>query len=267
MTHPNFRLQKVKHTLAKVNALTAEMRGMSDEELKHQTVLLKKELANGKTVDDILPRAFATIREADYRILGMFPYDVQVMGAIVLNQGNIAEMKTGEGKTLTATMPLYLNALTGKGAFLLTPNNYLAQRDKEQLQPVYEWLGLTVSLGFETNDQEKKTTPEVKRSWYNADITYTTASSLAFDYLFNNLATRRDDQYLRSFNYVIIDEVDAILLDEATSPFVVSSTPMVQSNLYQLADAFIHILQPKIDYKLNEDQSLRNHQRFDSFPR
>lgn len=253
MTYPNFRLQKVKHTLAKVNALTAEMRGMSDEELKHQTVLLKKELANGKTVDDILPRAFATIREADYRILGMFPYDVQVMGAIVLNQGNIAEMKTGEGKTLTATMPLYLNALTGKGAFLLTPNNYLAQRDKEQLQPVYEWLGLTVSLGFETDDQEKKTTPEVKRNWYNADITYTTASSLAFDYLFNNLATRRDDQYLRSFNYVIIDEVDAILLDEATSPFVVSSTPMVQSNLYQLADAFIHILQPKIDYKLNED--------------
>lgn len=253
MTRPNFRLQKVKHTLAKVNALASEMRGMSDEELKHQTVLLKKELANGKIVDDILPRAFATIREADYRILGMFPYDVQVMGAIVLNQGNIAEMKTGEGKTLTATMPLYLNALTGKGAFLLTPNNYLAQRDKEQLQPVYEWLGLTVSLGFETNDQEKKTTPEVKRSWYNADITYTTASSLAFDYLFNNLATRREDQYLRPFNYVIIDEVDAILLDEATSPFVVSSMPMVQSNLYQLADAFIHILQPKIDYKLNED--------------
>lgn len=253
MTHPNFRLQKVKHTLAKVNALASEMRGMSDEELKHQTVLLKKELANGKTVDDILPRAFATIREADYRILGMFPYDVQVMGAIVLNQGNIAEMKTGEGKTLTATMPLYLNALTGKGTFLLTPNNYLAQRDKEQLQPVYEWLGLTVSLGFETDDQEKKTTPEVKRSWYNADITYTTASSLAFDYLFNNLATRREDQYLRPFNYVIIDEVDAILLDEATSPFVVSSMPMVQSNLYQLADAFIHILQPKIDYRLNED--------------
>ena len=249
MTHPNFRLQKVKHTLAKVNALASEMRGMSDEELKHQTVLLKKELANGKTVDDILPQAFATIREADYRILGMFPYDVQVMGAIVLNQGNIAEMKTGEGKTLTATMPLYLNALTGKGAMLLTPNGYLAQRDKEQLQPVYEWLGLTVSLGFEPDDQEKKTTPAIKRSWYNADITYTTASSLAFDYLFNNLATRREDQYLRPFNYVIIDEVDAILLDEATSPFVVSSRPTVQSNLYGLADEFVHTLHPKIDYK------------------
>ena len=253
MTYPNFRLQKVKHTLAKVNALTAEMRGMSDEELKHQTVLLKKELANGKTVDDILPRAFATIREADYRILGMFPYDVQVMGAIVLNQGNIAEMKTGEGKTLTATMPLYLNALTGKGAMLLTPNGYLAQRDKEQLQPVYEWLGLTVSLGFTNSDQ--KPLPQVKREWYNSDIVYTTASSLAFDYLFNNLATRIDDQYLRPFNYVIIDEVDAILLDEATSPFVVSSTPMVQSNLYRLTDDFIHTLQPEIDYKLNEDRT------------
>ena len=274
MTHPNFRLQKVKHTLAKVNALASEMRGMSDEELKHQTVLLKKELANGKTVDDILPRAFATIREADYRILGMFPYDVQVMGAIVLNQGNIAEMKTGEGKTLTATMPLYLNALTGKGTFLLTPNNYLAQRDKEQLQPVYEWLGLTVSLGFEPDDQEKKTTPAIKRSWYNADITYTTASSLAFDYLFNNLATRREDQYLRPFNYVIIDEVDAILLDEATSPFVVSSRPTVQSNLYGLADEFVHTLEPKIDYKLNEDQDavwltlhgIRQAQRFFRVP-
>ncbi len=274
MTRPNFRLQKVKHTLAKVNALASEMRGMSDEELKHQTVLLKKELANGKTVDDILPRAFATIREADYRILGMFPYDVQVMGAIVLNQGNIAEMKTGEGKTLTATMPLYLNALTGKGAMLLTPNNYLAQRDKEQLQPVYEWLGLTVSLGFETDDQEKKTTPAIKRSWYNADITYTTASSLAFDYLFNNLATRREDQYLRPFNYVIIDEVDAILLDEATSPFVVSSRPTVQSNLYGLADEFVHTLHPKIDYKLNEDQDavwltlhgIRQAQRFFRIP-
>ncbi len=274
MTHPNFRLQKVKHTLAKVNALASEMRGMSDEELKHQTVLLKKELANGKTVDDILPRAFATIREADYRILGMFPYDVQVMGAIVLNQGNIAEMKTGEGKTLTATMPLYLNALTGKGAMLLTPNGYLAQRDKEQLQPVYEWLGLTVSLGFEPDDQEKKTTPAIKRSWYNADITYTTASSLAFDYLFNNLATRREDQYLRPFNYVIIDEVDAILLDEATSPFVVSSRPTVQSNLYGLADEFVHTLQPKVDYKLNEDQDavwltlhgIRQAQRFFRVP-
>ncbi len=272
MVYDSYRLVKIKRILHKVNALTSQMRAMSDEELQSQTQFLKRELANGKTVDDILPRAFATIREADYRILGMFPYDVQVMGAIVLNQGNIAEMKTGEGKTLTATMPLYLNALTGKGAMLLTPNDYLARRDKEQLQPVYEWLGLTVSLGFSTDN--KKATPEIKRSWYNADITYTTASSLAFDYLFNNLATRREDQYLRLFNYVIIDEVDAILLDEATSPFVVSSRPTVQSNLYGLADEFVHTLQPKIDYKLNEDQNavwltlhgIRQAQRFFRVP-
>lgn len=272
MVNASYRLAKVKRILHKVNALTSQMRAMSDEELQSQTQVLKRELANGKTVDDILPQAFATIREADYRILGMFPYDVQVMGAIVLNQGNIAEMKTGEGKTLTATMPLYLNALTGKGAMLLTPNDYLAQRDKEQLQPVYEWLGLTVSLGFSTDD--KKVTPQIKRGWYDADITYTTASSLAFDYLFNNLATRREDQYLRPFNYVIIDEVDAILLDEATSPFVVSSRPTVQSNLYGLADEFVHTLQPKVDYKLNEDQNavwltlhgIRQAQRFFRVP-
>lgn len=274
MAYPNIRLLKVKRTLEEVNALAKEMRAMSDDELKGQTKLLKKKLAAGKTVDEILPRAYATIREADYRILGMFPYDVQVMGAIVLNQGNIAEMKTGEGKTLTATMPLYLNALTGKGAFLLTPNNYLAQRDKDQLQPVYEWLGLTVSLGFKSNDSEGKITPQVKRQWYNADIVYTTASSLAFDYLFDNLATRKEDQYLRPFNYVIIDEVDAILLDEATSPFVVSSTPIVQSNLYNLADKFIHTLQPKVDYKMNEDRNavwltlhgIRQAQRFFRIP-
>lgn len=277
MVYASYRLAKIKRILHKVNALTAQMRAMSDEELQSQTKILKKKLANGKTVDDILPRAFATIREADYRILGMFPYDVQVMGAIVLNQGNIAEMKTGEGKTLTATMPLYLNALTGKGAMLLTPNEYLAQRDKEQLQPVYEWLGLTVSLGFspaESGKKKEKITPEIKRSWYHADITYTTASSLAFDYLFNNLATRREEQYLRPFNYVIIDEVDAILLDEATSPFVVSSRPMVQSNLYGLADEFVHTLQPKVDYKLNEDQDavwltlhgIRQAQRFFRVP-
>lgn len=273
MAYANRRLRKVKRVLKRVNALRDEMRAMSDEELQGQTDILKQQLADGKSVDDILPRAFATIREADYRILGMFPYDVQVMGAIVLNQGNIAEMKTGEGKTLTATMPLYLNALTGKGAMLLTPNDYLARRDKEQLQPVYEWLGLTVSLGFATED-EKKPTPEIKRRWYDADITYTTASSLAFDYLFNNLATRHEDQYLRPFNYVIIDEVDAILLDEATSPFVVSSRPLVQSNLYGLADEFVHTLQPKVDYKLNEDQNavwltlhgIRQAQRFFRVP-
>ena len=252
-----FRLLKVKKILKRVNDLAAEMRALSDEELQGQTTLLKEQLAAGKTIDEILPRAYATVREADYRILGMFPYDVQVMGAIVLNQGNIAEMKTGEGKTLTATMPLYLNALSGQGAMLLTPNDYLAQRDEEQLRPVYEWLGLTVSTGFrkEKSQENQKVKPAVKRKWYEADIVYTTATNLAFDYLFNNLATNKDEQYLRPFNYVIIDEVDAILLDEATSPFVVSSTPILQSNLYHLADEFVHTLHSKVDYKLNQEQT------------
>ncbi|WP_375663910.1 DEAD/DEAH box helicase, partial [Bartonella sp. CL63NXGY] len=178
--------RRVEGILRKVNAWAPKMRKMSDEELQGQTAILKDQLKHGKTVDDILPQAFATIREADYRILGMFPYDVQVMGGIVLNWGYIAEMKTGEGKTLMATMPIYLNGLTGKGSMLVTPNDYLAERDEKQLAPVYQWLGLTVSLGFDKKVKRPK--PPLKRSWYNSDIVYTTASTLAFDYLFNNLA-------------------------------------------------------------------------------
>lgn len=247
-------LHKVKRTLHKVNKWQPTMQAMSDEELQGQTAKLRQQLKAGKTLDQILPEAFATIREADYRLLGMFPYDVQVMGAIVLHSGNIAEMKTGEGKTLTATMPLYLNALEGKGAMLVTPNGYLAERDEEQLEPVYNWLGLTATVAFPNEGEEKKkVTPAEKRDWYNHDIIYTTASGLAFDYLFNNLASSTESQYLRPYNYVIIDEVDDVLLDEATSPFVVSSVPMLQSNLYGLAENFVSMLVPKMDYRLKRD--------------
>lgn len=244
--------QRVRHVLKQINRLAPKMRAMSDEELQKQTDLLRQQLATGKTVDQILPQAYATVREADYRILGMFPYDVQVMGAIVLNRGYIAEMKTGEGKTLTATMPLYLNALSGKGAMLVTPNGYLAERDEKQLAPVYNWLGLTASTAFRASDDidSGNVSPAEKRAWYKADIVYTTASSLAFDYLFDNLAGTQDQKYLRPFNYVVIDEVDDVLLDQAQSPFVVSSEPEVQSNLYQLADDFVCALKPKVDYKL-----------------
>lgn len=243
-----FERHQIKRQLRKVNKWAPKMRKMSDEELKSQTKILQKQLADGKTVDQILPRAFAAMREADLRVLKMFPYDAQVMGAIVLNQGYIAEMKTGEGKTLTATLALYLNALSGKGAILVTPNAYLAQRDEEQLAPVYEWMGLTVSTGFPKDDPERKVRPEEKRQWYNSDILYTTASNLAFDYLFNNLATNKDGQYLRPYHYVIIDEVDDVLLDQATSPFVVASAPMLQSNLYRLCDDFVRTLVPKRDF-------------------
>lgn len=245
-------LQRVRRQLRRVNAWADKMRQMSDGELQSQTAILKQELKDGKTLEQILPRAYATVREADYRLLGMYPYDVQVMGAVVLNSGYIAEMKTGEGKTLVATMPLYLNALTGKGAILVTPNEYLASRDEAQLAPFYKWLGLTVSLGFSPKIKHPK--PALKREWYRADIVYTTASTLAFDYLFNNLADNLDDQYLRPYNYVIIDEVDAVLLDGANSPFVVASTPQMQSNLYAVADDFVRILVPEKDIKFNRQE-------------
>lgn len=248
---------KLKRTLKKINALAPKMRKMSDERLKEQTGRLREKLKNKKTVDAILPEAYATMREVDYRVLGEFPYDVQVLGAIVLNQGSIAEMKTGEGKTLTATMPLYLNALSGKGAMLVTTNGYLAARDEETLKPVYEWLGLTVSTGFpDENTPESRITPAIKRKWYNADIVYTTARNLAFDYLFNNLAVNKNAQFLRPFNYVVIDEVDDVLLDQAESPFVVSSAPTLQSNLYQMADHFATLLEPDQDYKIRRDDQL-----------
>lgn len=257
MASDTIELYKVKRTLKKVNKLAPKMRKMSDEELKKQTNVLQEKLKAGKSLSQILPEAYATIREADYRVLGEFPYDVQVMGAIVLNQGAIAEMKTGEGKTLTATMPMYLNALEKKGAILVTTNDYLSQRDEETLKPVYEWLGLTVSLGFNpATNSKKKVTPDMKRQWYNSDIVYTTASALAFDYLFNNLATSKEGQYLRPYNYALIDEVDDVLLDEAQSPFVVSASPTLQSNLYNLADQFVRILQADIDYKTKDNEQV-----------
>ena len=162
------RLTKFKKILKKVNAYQEKMRQMSDEELQHQTVKFKKQLAAGKSLEDILPEAYATVREVDFRILGMFPFDVQVLGAIVMNTGNIAEMKTGEGKTLTATMPLYLNALSGKGAMLVTSNSYLAQRDAEEMGPVYRFLGLTVAVrsSKEKDEAEEELTVEEKRAIY-----------------------------------------------------------------------------------------------------
>lgn len=250
------RLRKPKKILKKINKLAPKMKKMSDAELQQQTKIFREQLKNGKKLEDILPEAFATVREADYRVLGLYPYDVQVLGAIILSQGSIAEMKTGEGKTLVATMPLYLNGLTGKGAMLVTPNGYLAARDESNLAPVYEFLGLTVSLAFLNNNEDKEPTPEMKRKWYGTDITYTTASSLAFDYLFNNLKSNKESQYLRPFNFVIIDEVDQVLLDGAQSPFVVSSKPSVQSNLYYLSDQFVSLLDSEKDYEFHKDEKV-----------
>lgn len=256
MITEKIQLHQVKKVLRQVNRWAPRMRQMSDQQLKAETTVLRRKIKEGQSLAHILPEAYATVREVDYRLLGEFPYDVQVMGAIVLNQGSIAEMKTGEGKTLTATMPLYLNALSGKGAMLVTTNNYLSQRDKESLAPVYQWLGLTISNGFLPEGSKEKATPQLKRKWYAADIVYTTASTLAFDYLFNNLAGSKDKQFMRPFNYVVIDEVDAVLLDEAQSPFVVATSPSLQSNLYQIADSFVKVLVPKKDYTIRKNDQL-----------
>lgn len=258
----SWEYQKARRILRQVNALAPKMRSLDDQSLQERTPKLRARLAEGASLMEILPEAYATVREAARRILGMYPFDVQVLGAIVMQQGQIAEMKTGEGKTLTATLPLYLNGLTQKGAILVTPSMYLAKRDQEEMAPLYEWLGLTCSLGFDPDaadedDEAKKVKPEVKRGWYNADVMYTTGTTLAFDYLFNNLAANPRDQYLRPYHFAIIDEADAVLLDGANSPMVVSSKPSLQSNLYQQADLFVRTLRYRQEYRLNlKDQAV-----------
>lgn len=250
------RLAKFKKILKKVNAYQEKMRQMSDEELQHQTVKFKKQLAAGKSLEDILPEAYATVREVDFRILGMFPFDVQVLGAIVMNTGNIAEMKTGEGKTLTATMPLYLNALSGKGAMLVTSNSYLAQRDAEEMGPVYRFLGLTVAVrsSKEKDEAEEELTVEEKRAIYYSDILYTTNDALGFDYLFNNLADRLENQYMRPFQFALIDEIDEILLDNSQMPLIISGAPHVQSNLYALAKEIVSQFEETKEFQLDKER-------------
>lgn len=256
MTINRVELFKAKLILKKINRLASTMKDMSNAQLQNQTKILQAKLKNGASLSSVLPLAYATIREADYRLLGEYPYDEQVLGAIALSEGKVIEMKTGEGKTLAATMPMYLHALSHKGAILVTPNEYLAQRDEQRLKPVYEWLGLTVSLGFAPTASQAKVTPELKRTWYQSDILYTTASSLAFDYLFNNLSSAKSEQFLRSYHYALIDEVDEVLLDEAQSPFIVAASPALQSNLYELTDRFVQFLVPKVDFKTKEAEQV-----------
>ncbi len=256
-----FEHRYIKKKLNQVNRLAPQMRQMSDQELQGQTAKLKQKLHDGATLEQILPEAYATVREADFRILGLYPYDVQVMGAIVMNQGDIAEMKTGEGKTLTATMPLYLNALTGKGAMLITPSDYLAERDETQLAPVYNFLGLTAALSFKRTAKERAyleehpdAKPTTPRDWYRADIVYTVGSAFAFDYLFDDLNPDKKTRLTRQpFNYALVDEVDSVLLDGATTPFVVASQPRMLSNLYEVADNFVLTLVKDRDFKVKFD--------------
>lgn len=240
----HFLLGKVKEECKKVKEL-------SDYELKNKTNEFKRRLAEGETTDDLLPEAFAVCCEADYRVLGMFPYDVQILGGIALHLCYLCEMNTGEGKTLTATMPLYLNGLTGKSSILVTANEYLAIRDAEEMGQVYKFLGLSVEAGVK-RDTNEKLDNDSKKDVYNADIVYTTHGSLGFDYLLNNLVQSKEDRFMRDFYYVIIDEADSVLLDSASMPLVISGSPRVQSNLYGITDFFVTTLVEDVHYEIED---------------
>ena len=240
----HFLLGKVKEECKKVKEL-------SDYELKNKTLEFKERLHNGETTDDLLPEAFAVCCEADYRVLGMFPYDVQILGGIALHLCYLCEMNTGEGKTLTATMPLYLNGLTGKSSILVTANEYLAIRDAEEMGQVYKFLGLSVKAGVK-RDTNEKLDNDSKKDVYAADIVYTTHGSLGFDYLLNNLVQSKEDRFMRDFYYVIIDEADSVLLDSASMPLVISGSPRVQSNLYGITDFFVTTLVEDVHYEIED---------------
>ncbi len=225
------------------------IKNLSDEELAAQTNILKKRFSEGESLDALLPEAFATIMEADERVLGKRPYDVQVLAGIAMHKGLLTEMNTGEGKTLSATMPLYLNALTGRPCMLITTNDYLAERDGQEMSQVYEFLGLTCSYPSAADEDEgKKMTDEERKAFYAADIIYQTNGGIGFDFLFDNLVKKKEDRFLCELHYVIIDEADSVLLDSAIMPLVISGVPRVQSNLYGLCDFFVTSLVEDIDY-------------------
>lgn len=240
------QLKKLQPVVDQINALEPEIQQLSDDQLRAKTTELREELAKGKTLDDILPHAFAVAREAARRTLGQRPYDVQLVGGIALHQGKIAEMRTGEGKTLTATMPLYLNALAGKGVHLVTVNDYLARRDSEWMAPVYTALGLTVGcLQNNMNDIERKIA-------YNTDILYATNNELGFDYLRDNMKFRLEDYVQRDLHYAIVDEVDSILIDEARTPLIISGATDESSKLYERANDAVKNLRKDEDYEVDE---------------
>lgn len=215
-THSERELKTIEPIAAKIEALEDEYKALSDEELKGKTEIFKKRLAAGETLDDILPEAFATVREAAWRVLGMRHFHVQLIGGIVLHQGRISEMKTGEGKTLVSTCPAYLNALTGKGVHIVTVNDYLAKRDAEWMGKVHEFLGLSVGVVLNSMSSEER------QKAYACDITYVTNNELGFDYLRDNMAIYKEQLVLRGLEYAIIDEVDSVLIDEARTPLIIS---------------------------------------------
>ncbi len=241
----NRELKRLTKIADKVEAYAQDMAELSDDELKAKTPEFKKRYQAGETLDDLLPEAFAVAREGAKRVLGLYPYHVQIIGGIVLHEGNIAEMKTGEGKTLTATMPVYLNALAGEGVHVVTVNEYLSSRDATEMGELYNWLGLSVGLNITSK------TPEEKREAYNCDITYSTNSELGFDYLRDNMVVYREDMVQRPLNFCIVDEVDSILIDEARTPLIISGQATGTTLLYTRTDRFAKTLEKDKDFKID----------------
>ena len=257
-TRSERELKKIQPMVDKILALEEEYKALSEEELKGKTALFKERLARGETLDELLPEAFAAIREAASRVLGMRPYPVQLIGGIILHQGRIAEMKTGEGKTLVAILPCYLNALTGRGVHVVTVNDYLAKRDSEWMGKVHRYMGLTVGLVIPGME------PAERRKAYAADITYCTNNELGFDYLRDNMAIYKQELVQRGHAFAIVDEVDSILIDEARTPLIISGKGEDSSKLYEMADYFVSTLRKQVFAK-TEDKEIQDNYDCDYF--
>lgn len=244
-TYSDREIKRIMPTIKKINELEPTVEPLSDEELRGKTEEFKLRLKNGETLEQILPEAAAVVREASKRVLGMRHYDVQLIGGIILHQGRIAEMKTGEGKTLVATLPAYLNALTGEGVHVITVNDYLAKRDRDEMGRVHEFLGLTVGVIVHGQSQAEK------QEQYNADITYGTNNEFGFDYLRDNMVIYKEEKVQRQLHYVIVDEVDSILIDEARTPLIISGEGEKSTEFYKVADFFVKSLLEE-DYTIDE---------------
>ena len=231
-------VNSIRKIVDQINALEPQLQELSDDELRAQTDKFRQHLADGKTLDDILPEAFATVREASVRVLGMRHFDVQMIGGIVLHRGEIAEMRTGEGKTLVATLATYLNAIEGKGVHVVTVNDYLASRDAEWMGQLHQFLGLTIGVIVPNLGEMQR------RDAYGADITYGTNNEFGFDYLRDNMKHERGQMVQRPFNFAVVDEVDSILIDEARTPLIISGPTEDKSELYVTVDAIVKKIEP-----------------------
>ncbi|MET1012919.1 MAG: DEAD/DEAH box helicase, partial [Paenisporosarcina sp.] len=244
---PNKRdVKRLEKIADQVEALASDMEALTDDQLRAKTGDFQTRLANGTDLEDIKVEAFAVVREAAKRVLGLYPFRVQIMGAAALHEGNISEMKTGEGKTLTSTLPVYLNALTGRGVHVVTVNEYLASRDAQEMGQLYEFLGLTVGLNLNSMNKDEK------REAYAADITYSTNNELGFDYLRDNMVLYKEDHVQRPLYYAVIDEVDSILIDEARTPLIISGQAAKSAQLYMQSNALVRALIKDDDYSYDE---------------